>query len=103
MKTKVVYVAVSSHNDFFLEELWASLYSLRQFTPPACEVVVLSDAETAERIKCRPALYEMINELNVSEQMNGVADTKIVVNILVILMHQLHKVVGIRLVVLLQV
>lgn len=65
MKTKVVYVAVSSHNDFFLEELWASLYSLRQFTPPACEVVVLSDAETAERIKCRPALYEMINELNV--------------------------------------
>ena len=45
----------------------------------------------------------MINELNVSEQMNGVADTKIVVNILVILMHQLHKVVGIRLVVLLQV
>ena len=65
MKTKVVYVAVSSHNDFFLEELWASLYSLRQFTPPACEVVVLSDAETAERIKRRPALYEMINELNV--------------------------------------
>lgn len=65
MKTKIVYVAVSSHNDFFLEELWASLYSLRQFAPPTCEVVVLSDAETAERIKCRPALYEMINELNV--------------------------------------
>lgn len=41
------------------------------YPPPVCEVVVLSDVETAERIKRRPALYEMINELNVVQVPNN--------------------------------
>ena len=33
MKTQIVYVLVSSEKDVFLEELWASVWSLRQYEP----------------------------------------------------------------------
>ena len=33
MKTPIVYTLISSEKDYFLEELWVSLYSLRQFHP----------------------------------------------------------------------
>lgn len=41
------------------------IFSKAIYPPPVCEVVVLSDVETAARIKRRPALFKMINELKV--------------------------------------
>lgn len=75
MKTQIVYVVTSTPEDFFLEELWASLYSLRYFHPEA-RVVVLTDFPTAKRLNL-PAfqqLLSMITELitvNVTEEYNG--------------------------------
>lgn len=64
MTTQAVYVLVSSPHDYFLEELWASLYSLRHFHPQA-RVVVMTDAPTAARIKVPTyqQLLSMITEL----------------------------------------
>lgn len=62
MKTQIVYVVISSDEDLFLEELWASLFSLRIYHPEAT-VKVLTDAPTAKRIYERPALNEMITEV----------------------------------------
>lgn len=73
MKTQIVYVLISSEDDYFLEELWASLYSLRQFHPDE-RVVVLTDSPTAERIKDRPSLASLITDLKivaVPENYNG--------------------------------
>lgn len=62
MKTQIVYVVVSSEKDLFLEELWASLFSLRIYHPEAT-VKVLVDAPTAKRIHATPALSAMITEV----------------------------------------
>lgn len=64
MKTQVVYVLVSSDKDYYLEELWVSLYSLRLYNPETY-VVVMTDASTSERIKSRQVLYAMISEVKV--------------------------------------
>lgn len=62
MKTQIVYVLISSDADLFLEELWASLYSLRIYHPEAT-VKVLTDEPTAKRIYERPNLERMISEV----------------------------------------
>lgn len=60
MKTQIIYVLVSSENDLYLEEMWASIYSLRQYHP-AATVKVLADEATAQRIEERPKLASIIN------------------------------------------
>lgn len=62
MKTQIVYVLVSSDNDLYLEELWASIFSLRRFHPETI-VRVLSDHDTERRIKERPELRKLINDI----------------------------------------
>lgn len=62
MKTQIVYVVTSSPADLFLEELWLSVWSLRQFHPEA-RVVVLADAPTARRIAERGELRRMLTEV----------------------------------------
>lgn len=57
-----VYVLVSSDNDLYLEELWASVFSLRRFHPEDT-VRVLSDAPTVKRILERPNLSSLITEV----------------------------------------
>ena len=64
MKIQLVYILISSETDFFLEEFWTSLYSLRQFHPND-RVVVVTDQPTADRVKERPELAAMITELKV--------------------------------------
>lgn len=64
MKTQIVYVVISTENDFFLEELWVSLFSLRYYHPHD-RVVVLTDDSTSERIKERTLLNAMISELKI--------------------------------------
>lgn len=75
MKTQIVYVLVSSEKDVFLEELWTSVWSLRQFHPrtsptpskggvPFDNVVkVIVDDKTNEYIHQFPALVELLDEI----------------------------------------
>lgn len=62
MKTQIVYVLVSSEKDVFLEELWVSVFSLRQFHPEVT-VNVVADGQTAERIEGNKELYSLINNV----------------------------------------
>ena len=43
MKTKIVYVLVSSETDLYLEQAWLSLYSLRLHNPNAHVVILMDD------------------------------------------------------------
>ena len=62
MMLQIVYVLVSSEEDYYLEELWTSLFSLRLFHPTV-SVKVLADAPTAKRILQKKTLAEMITEI----------------------------------------
>ena len=62
MKTQIVYTLISSEKDCFLEELWVSLYSLRQFHPEAI-VKVLVDEPTKEYMTKFSELCELITEI----------------------------------------
>ena len=62
MNTQIVYVVVAPEETLFLEELWASLFSLRIYHPEVT-VKVLVDAPTAKRISERPTLESMITEV----------------------------------------
>lgn len=62
MKTQIVYVLVSSEKDVFLEELWVSVYSLRQYHPEAT-VNVVADSSTAERIERNHELRSLISNV----------------------------------------
>lgn len=64
MKTQIVYVLVSRENDFYLEELWVSIYSLRKFHP-SDNVLVLADEPTAARITAIHELHSMITKLKI--------------------------------------
>ena len=49
MKTKIVYLVVSSDDDIYLEQAWASIFSLRHFNKDV-DVAVVCDDRTAKRI-----------------------------------------------------
>ena len=72
MDTQIVYVSVSSADDLFLEQLWASAYSLRRFHPEAT-VMVLTDGPTAMRINSDTyqAMRDLITEVKVVEVNNA--------------------------------
>lgn len=61
MNTQIVYVVVSSDKDVFLEELWVSVWSLRQYHNDAV-VKVLVDKLTGERIERHP-IRSLINDI----------------------------------------
>lgn len=62
MNLQFVYVLVSSDKDCYLEELWASVYSLRIFHKEE-DIVVLADTKTAERILQRKQLATLISRI----------------------------------------
>lgn len=62
MKTQIIYTLISSEKDFFLEELWVSLYSLRLFHPEAT-VRVLVDEPTKAYMERFPKLCDMMTEI----------------------------------------
>lgn len=49
MKTKIVYDIISSKDDIYFEQVWASAWSLKHFNPNAY-VLVLTDKETNDTI-----------------------------------------------------
>lgn len=62
MNLQFIYVLVSSDKDYYLEELWASAYSLRLFHPKE-EVIVLADKATTERILQRKQLTKLLSRI----------------------------------------
>ncbi len=50
MKTKIVYVLVSSEKDYYLEQAYVSMYSLRQHNPKA-QICLVADTDTVEGIR----------------------------------------------------
>lgn len=74
MKTKIVYVLVSSDSDIYLEQAYVSMYSLKHHTPEA-HIVVLTDSITASSFTCkRKEMVSLANEVVVVEldpKMNG--------------------------------
>lgn len=65
MKTKIVYALSSSWNDFYLEQLWMSVYSVRLYHPEV-QIEVVVDKETAESLVGKCANWQkMINQLHV--------------------------------------
>ena len=64
MNTQILYVLVSSREDLFLEQMWASVYSLRRFHPKE-KVIVLADSLTSQRINERASLKVLITEVRV--------------------------------------
>lgn len=49
MKTKIVYVLVSTNNDIYLEQAYVSIYSLRKFNPNT-HIILLTDDLTNQTI-----------------------------------------------------
>ena len=66
MKTQIVYVLVSSDKDVFLEELWVSVWSLRQYEPDVA-VNVIVDEPTAKRVKANAELVALITNVVVAD------------------------------------
>ena len=60
MNTKIVYVVISSDKDYYLEQMWVSLFSLRHFQEDVI-VEVVTDDETAQRI--RSSKYIQVNNM----------------------------------------
>lgn len=80
MKTQIVYVVISTDEDLFLEELWASLFSLRIYHPEAI-VKVMVDAPTAKRINEHLSLLAMITEIvtvDVPENYSPMARSRVI-------------------------
>lgn len=74
MKTKIVYVLVSSDSDIYLEQAYVSMYSLKHHTPEA-HIVVLTDSITdSSFVGKRKEMVSLANEVVVVEldpKMNG--------------------------------
>lgn len=65
MKTKVVYVLTSSLADTYLEQMWISIYSLRQVQPDAYIQVVM-DRQTADSLVGMRAKWKaMVDETTI--------------------------------------
>lgn len=64
MKTKFVYVVVSSLNDILLEEAWVSIWSLKYYNPDAY-VEVVADKETVQTFDdaSRKQFKDLVNNI----------------------------------------
>lgn len=61
-KTQIAYAVVANSDNLFLQELWASIFSLRLYEPDR-EVRVCCDKPTASYIQSFPELVKLINEI----------------------------------------
>ena len=61
-RVQIVYSLIASQNDLYLQEIWASVYSLRLYEPNRI-VKVLCDAPTADYLRQYPDLTSLISEI----------------------------------------
>lgn len=76
MKTQIVYALIASEHDFFIEEVWCSIYSLRLYEPDR-EVRICCDTPTSKRIDLFPELKRMITEVVVIPVPNDCESAKL--------------------------
>ena len=73
MKTKIVYVLVSSNNDIYLEQAYVSMYSVKYYMPDA-HITLLTDKLTeATFIGIRKKEIQSNSLLNVHETTLGLS------------------------------
>lgn len=71
MKTKIVYVVVSSEHDIYLEQAYISMYSLKRHMPEA-HIVMLTDIATAESLTgIRKEETKFIDEMIVAADLDS--------------------------------
>lgn len=71
MQTKVVYALVSSENDYYLEQAYVSMYSVK-FHEPSAEIVLVVDSLTQNSFKGkRNELLNLVNKIVVVELDEG--------------------------------
>lgn len=71
MKTKIVYVVVSTDNDIYLEQAWVSAYSVRYYNPTA-NIVFVTNKNTYNSIinTYRKKVKEIVDEI-IPVQLDG--------------------------------
>ena len=64
MKTKIIYDVVSTSEDIYFEQAWASAWTLKHYTPEAY-IIILTDAATEKTIRsdARKRALEVIDEV----------------------------------------
>lgn len=66
MLTKIVYVVVSKNEDFYLEQAWLSIYSLKMYNPSA-HVLMIMDTDTKRKIDEGSDIIKFVDEIKVIE------------------------------------
>ena len=63
MKTKIVYVLISSENDLYLEQAWLSLYSLRLHNPTTHVSVLVDESTQSSLVGKREGFKKLPTEI----------------------------------------
>lgn len=63
MKTKIVYCLASSGRDYYYEQLFISVHSLRKHNPEACVEVVCDDKTYATLVGTRAKIFELVTDV----------------------------------------
>lgn len=63
MNTKIVYCLTSSEKDYYFEQLFISVHSLRKHNPDACIEVVCDDKTYATLIGTRAKIFELVTNV----------------------------------------
>lgn len=75
MKTKLVYVVVSSLSDYYLEQAWVSMWSAKHYNPDV-EIVMVTDKETqtATKTQERSGFLKIVNDFIVVDFDVGISN-----------------------------
>lgn len=65
MKTRIVYILISSESDIYLEQLWYSLYSLRLHNKDANVVLLTDEATEKTLVGFRSGIKEYLTAIHV--------------------------------------
>lgn len=66
MKTKIVYVLVSTDDDIYLEQAFVSMYSLREYNPDAYIILLTDDLTEKSLVGKRRFMVDLANEIVVA-------------------------------------
>ena len=66
MRTKIVYVLISSGNDIYIEQAYMSMWSCRYYNPEA-NIVLVTDSDTMPHLEKYPEMKTLISEFSIHE------------------------------------
>lgn len=62
MKIQIVYALIASDNDLFIQEIWSSIYSVRQYEPDR-DIRIVCDVPTANLIDKYEGMKKLVTEV----------------------------------------